>query len=51
MIAIGVEHGQDYFMTHDRRSVLSHRAEVEEICPIKPRLPTEILTELAQRSA
>ncbi len=51
MIAIGVEHSQDYFMTHDRKSVLNRRADVEAICPIKPRLPTEIVAELAQRSA
>src|SRR5438445_3049321 len=50
MIAIGEEHHQDYFMTDDRRSVLSRRERIASICSIKPRWPTEILAELTQRS-
>ena len=50
MIAIGEEHHQDYFMTDDRRSVLSRRERIASICSIKPRLPTEILAELLRRS-
>ncbi len=50
MIAIGVEHNQEYLMTHDQRTIISRRSAVEAACPIKPRLPTEILGELLKRS-
>ena len=50
MIAIGEEHRQEFFMTDDRRSVLSHREQIASVCSIKPRRPTEILAELTRRS-
>jgi len=50
MIAIGVEHGREYFMTCDERSILRLRSKVEAACPIKPRRPTELLGELLRRS-
>jgi len=50
MIAIGVEHSQDYFMTDDRKSILNRRAQVESVCSIKLRRPTEILGEILSRS-
>ena len=50
MLAIGEEHGQEFFWTFDHKSILSRRSQVEAICSIKPRLGTEIVAELSQRS-
>ncbi len=49
MIAIGVEHGQEFFWTFDQNTVLSRRSDVEALYPIKLRLGTEIVAELSQR--
>ncbi len=50
MLAIGEEHGQEFFWTFDHKSILSLRSQVAAICSIKPRLGTEIVAELSQPS-
>ncbi len=49
IIAIGEEHGFEYFVTDDRKTILSRRSDVEAICQIKPRSATEAVKEISMK--
>jgi hypothetical protein len=41
-----MKNGVHYFVTNDKRSILSHTTEIEKLFPILLRSPSELVREL-----